>query len=127
MTLGLRMHVAPPLQAAPGELTQLAYRLGDQARALGFRIVRIETSRDANSRSQYVRLRDPLGAVWLVRVSDHPQRAGSAHHERPHLDVISGVAGEQAARDWLDAVASGLVLWTDPMVGVRGPRLRRRR
>lgn len=107
-------------------LADVACRVRDHARVLGFRINAMRASRCRNSPSRYLHLRCPAGLRWVVRVSNH-HRPANTGHENPHLDLVTldGRSGFVEACGWLGRVAAGGVDWFDPMAGVRQPRRRR--
>ncbi len=97
-------------------VAEVAARLRDHAKSLGFRVSHILCSRTAGSGSRYLKLHDRHGRLWLIRVSNHRRPLNLCGHEDPHLDFVSfdGASGLDQATDWLARVWAGGIDWFDP-------------
>lgn len=95
-----------------GALMAMAVRLASHARQLGLKVVRISRSKYGHSKSCYLRVRDDLHHVWLLRISDHPM---TGRYDYPHFSLLSrdGISGEQWLVDSLAIIAGGGKAWFD--------------
>lgn len=109
-----------------GAHVELALRLVDVARRLGFRSAQLRRSRVPGSRSQYIYAVDTQDRTWKIRVSNHKRTADAP---APHLDFVSrdGVAGFDQAADFLRRAAAGEIDWFDAQATGRHPSARQRR
>lgn len=104
-------------------VAELAARLRDRAKRLGFGVSHILCSRTPGSGSRYLKLHDAAGRLWLIRVSNHRRLMKIAGARDPHLDFVSfdGTTGFDQAVDWLARAWAGGIDWFDPN---RKPRRR---
>lgn len=108
---GLRLVVGAGSARNNGIHAELALRLTDVARGLGFAI-QLKRSRATGSPSFYLYATGPDGRCWRVRISNHRCPADAAV---PHLDLVSldGVAGAAETRAFLVRVLAGEIAWFD--------------
>lgn len=95
-------------------ILQLTMELAVAAQELGLVPVRNKASRNPDSASRYLTLRDHGQRLWLIRVSNHRMPVHSSQ-PLPHLDFVSldGVAGLHEATVFLHRVAMGRAIWFD--------------
>lgn len=109
-------------------LTRLALAVADEAKRVGLSVVRIGSSRTADSGSRYLELRDRAGRPWLLRISNHRRPRTGNPNETPHFDLVSidGRSGFEQACGWLTGIVDGWFEWFDPAEAIRQPRQKRR-
>lgn len=95
------------------DVMTLASRLADHARRQSLALIRLGRSRDPNSSSCYLDLRDPSSRLWLIRVSNH-HRPKRNNHPVPHFDLtaLDGTSGFPEACEFLDRIAAGAIEWS---------------
>lgn len=104
-------------------VAELAARVRDRAKKMGFRVSHILCSRTPGLGSRYLKLHDLDGRLWLIRVSNHRRPLNMTGKQDPHLDFVSfdGTTGLDQATDWLARAWAGGIDWFDPR---RKPRRR---
>lgn len=100
--------------------------IGERAKKLGLRLLRIDRSKSVRSDSRYILVRDQGGRDWNIRISAH-HRADRA--VVPHIDLLTrdGVSGRVWLENRLADLAAGKFEWFDHKVTGREPPSRIRR
>ena len=108
------------------DVHQLAARIANHARTRGLALIRLSRSRDPNSASCYLELRDAAGRQWLIRVSNH-HRPRSTRHPVPHFDLtaLDGTSGFDEACAYVDRIAAREIAWAPAEAEAKRRRHRR--
>ncbi len=120
--------VAGSTEDGPGDIAHLAFCVVETARSLGLRTEMPKCSRSRNhTASRYIEVKDRLGRIWHLRISDH-YRPRRSPYAPPHFDLVAldGHSGLGEARSFLEAVSEGRRDWTDHSHAGRRPRRKAR-
>ncbi|WP_336958684.1 hypothetical protein [Sphingobium aquiterrae] len=108
--------VAGAGHATPCQILMTAIDVAREAKRRGIGVLSIRSSHSRGSSSRYVWMADKSGRRWLVRVSNH-RRPPAPHKDMPNIELVTldGVSGMPELCAWLDTIAAGDALWTDPV------------